>query len=130
MIDSDTEVRERPEPALGQIASMGRKIKERDTLDAIERYLTRNYNQELKGQTKLKHYADTEFVRCALCNRNGCKLHRHRIQPGGEYTDSNVIIVCVSCHKLIHRIINELKKDGPVNYKLAIILARIEINGR
>jgi hypothetical protein len=105
---------------------MGRKRKVRTRFDDIQRYLFRNYNQELSGQTKFKHYHATEFVECEICHATECKLHRHRIEPGKEYTDSNVVILCVKCHKLVHRIINELKTNDSKNMRLAILIAKTE----
>ena len=39
---------------------------------------------------------------CYVCDRRPDDLrllHMHRIIPGGEYTESNVVILCVSCHR-------------------------------
>jgi hypothetical protein len=116
------------EPATCAGIFMGRKPKSYSTkAELIARYLARAHNQELAGQTKLAHYHKTKFVECAICEAQDVKLHRHRIVPGTEYTDENTIIVCVVCHKLIHKIYNETKADNLFDYQLAILLAKLEV---
>jgi hypothetical protein len=106
---------------------MGRHRKQyANELDAIKRLLYRGDRQELRGQTKLKHYHQTEFVECAICGIKDVKLHRHRIIPNGGYTDENTIIVCVKHHKLIHKIIKELDAKYERDFRMAIALVKMD----
>lgn len=107
---------------------MGRHRKQyANELDRIARLLFRAHNQELRGQTKLKHYHKTDFsVGCTICGIKDVKLHRHRIIPGGVYTDENTCIVCVPHHKLIHKIIKELNAKDEQKFRMAIALTRID----
>ncbi len=108
---------------------MGRKRKIYATqAETLTRFITREHNQELAGQTKLKHYYETKSqqISCEMCGKTECMLHRHRIRPGGEYTDENVVVVCVPCHKLIHRIYKETKATDERAFRLAIVLVKME----
>lgn len=108
---------------------MGRKAKKLDSKqDMLERFLMRAMNQELAGQTKLKHYHATKAnqVNCEICLKEHTRLHRHRIIPNGLYTDENVIIVCPKCHKLIHRILRQLEQIES-RFMIAIIIAKTEV---
>lgn len=43
--------------------------------------------------------------KCSICDWNG-PCDRHRIKWGrfgGKYTKGNIMIVCLNCHRLIHR---------------------------
>lgn len=56
---------------------------------------------------------------CQLCKNTKKRLNRHRIVPGliygGEYTSDNIIILCTTCHKLVHRMINLMKCSVSMN---------------
>jgi hypothetical protein len=107
---------------------MGRKRRVYDNeLDRITRLFVRAHNQELRGQTKLKHWKTTDYsVGCFICGIKDVKLHRHRIIPGGLYTDENTCIVCVSHHKLTHKIIKEINAKDEQHYRMAIMLAKFD----
>ena len=38
---------------------------------------------------------------CILCGWNG-PCDRHRVEQGGEYIQSNVLVLCPNCHRLLH----------------------------
>ena len=110
---------------------MGRKHKVYDNdLDAIKRLFFRNYNQELKGQSKFKHYHATKELQtyCTICNKTNCKLHRHRVIPGGVYEDSNIVVCCAKCHKRIHAIYNATDASNELSYRLAIMIVKTELD--
>ena len=96
--------------------------------DELARYLWRAMNQELPGQTKLKHYhaTKTNQVNCEICLKENGKLHRHRIIPNGLYVDENVIIVCPKCHKLIHRLLKQFEHIEN-RFMMAIMIAKTEV---
>jgi hypothetical protein len=115
---------------------MTRKVKKFDNpRDAIKRYLTRAHNQELAGQTKLKHYREiTPPANCYCCKLPCENLDRHRVIPGpiGEYDadfyeGGNVYWCCKKCHRLIHRIYDERKASNNYEYRLALLQAEIEM---
>lgn len=96
--------------------------------ELIKSFIHLNERQRLKGQTSYDHYKRTRAaqVECEVCKRTECKLYRHRIIPLGEYTDKNVLIVCGSCHVLIHKIYDETGADTLEEYQVAISLLRIK----
>ena len=107
---------------------MPRKRKEYSSdNELIKRFLLRDYKQERAGQTKLKHYRATKDtqVECKRCGATDT-LHRHRIIPGKEYTDTNVVIVCATCHKYIHKLYDALESKNELSYRIATMLALSE----
>ena len=54
---------------------------------------------------------------CGRCGIRSPKLQNHRIKwgkDGGEYTSSNVVRLCLSCHRLVHsyRFIPTIRRDN------------------
>lgn len=117
-------------PVIAELQTLVETYMSDDELKRIVELIRRFERQDLSGQTKKKnarHWKEV-MIECNLCKATD-KLHRHRIIPGyagGKYEDSNVCIVCGDCHRLIHRIIDNLGHEM-INYKLAIELARLEV---
>lgn len=94
----------------------------------IDKYLALHKAQRTKGQTRhtYRNKNAARKVSCEVCTINPndkSTLDFHRIIPSGKYEDSNVIIVCQSCHRLIHNIIKYMETK---EYRLAIVIAKLE----
>lgn len=101
----------------------------------LKEALTEYKKKRLKGQSRSKYHhkvKDTKFL-CEICEyhpEDKSELHMHRIVPYGEYDDINVIIVCESCHRRIHRILRSptvMNIKGEMKYHIAIKVAQIEL---
>lgn len=88
-----------------------------------------NTHEDIKYNRKRKRYGITNVIRrmknkipndkCSKCGWDYGKCHRHRITSGiegGKYIPENVIVLCATCHALIHKEnkMNEKIKKEPV----------------
>lgn len=106
---------------------LDRKVAEdaHDRIDKAASMIPRIYEHldttsELSYKSRLRMKLLKKYdYQCYVCEEfpgNTQRLHMHRIIPGrlgGEYTEENVVIVCVSCH----RSVEGLSRDELEEYK-------------
>lgn len=50
-----------------------------------------------------RNVEDRAQGRCEICGKRGSHVHHRRYSPPGKEKNSDLLFVCVSCHKQIHR---------------------------
>lgn len=58
---------------------------------------------------KSRNWNNLDSGICSNCGKTFMSLHRHHIKPlnkGGSNKESNIIKVCASCHRFLHKKLN------------------------